>query len=290
MDAPDPQGAYKHCYRAGFIENGPRLVSKADKTYRSLQAIFEVAEPYMAALDGGEAGKVVDVPGPWHAVAVAISLQQRLLDRDQHVIFRGQANSLWPLIASIYRPDTDPAAHDRAWRLTAWFLASNSYQFYGTLEPEQFFSAAQHYGIKTNLMDFTPDPAVAVWFASQPRINEPPNCPTASVYVMRLEAAWQKGARIFLPPPFVERLYRQRGVFLQSKSRDPLPPGQLIEIRFPANLGGRRFKFDVVREGRRVPILADHTWLRKVINWAWHMSKDANWSYPKKSPKRRKPS
>jgi hypothetical protein len=48
----------------------------------------------------------------------------------------------------------------------------------------------------------------------------------------------------------------------------------MIELRFPANIGGRRYKFDVIREGRHVDIFPDHPWISKVVSWAQEQSKD----------------
>jgi hypothetical protein len=138
----------------------------------------------VARIANGQASGLVDVPGPYHAVAVAMSVQQKLLDQDEHVIFRGQSNSSYPLIASIFRPGIDRAAKDRTNRLIAWFLASTAHQFYGIFGSEMFLGAAQHYKGRTPLIDFTPDPSVAVWFASQPRTGRS-ECETASVWIMR---------------------------------------------------------------------------------------------------------
>jgi hypothetical protein len=279
----NPEDAYRKLFERGYIETGPKLVSQATKTYRSYDPIFETAEPYMARIANGQASGLVDVPGPYHAVAVAMSVQQKLLDQDEHVIFRGQSNSSYPLIASIFRPGIDRAAEDRANRLIAWFLASTAHQFYGVFGSEMFLGAAQHYKGRTPLIDFTPDPSVAVWFASQPRTGRS-ECETASVWIMRLDSARQFSTRIVLPPPFVERLYRQRGMFIERASGDPLRKETMIEIRFPANLTGSDYRFDVIRQGRRVNIFEDHSWIRGVVNWAIEAAKDSSLVIPNEIP------
>jgi hypothetical protein len=195
----NPDDAYKILYQRGYIETGPRLVSRRNRTYRSFQDMFDISDPFLGRIDGGRGFGTVDVPTPWHALAVCFTVQQRLLDDGRHVVFRGQSNSSYPIVASIYRQGLDAAAEVRANDLIAWFFATTAHQFYGSWEPKEFYPAVQHYKGKTNLLDFTPDPAVAVWFATRKRVGQAEQgCPTASVWIIRLDSARTLGGRILL--------------------------------------------------------------------------------------------
>jgi hypothetical protein len=277
-----PEAVYRSCYSRRYIETGPKLVSVRDKSYLSFDRLFELAAPYLGPVSVGNLPALIEVPTPWHAVAIATRIQHALVEEGHHAIFRGQSNSSYSLLPSIFRPGTDRAAHDRAKRLTAWFLAATAYQYYGTLEPVLFYGAAQHYQIRTNLLDFTPDPAVAVWFAGLPRnpTDEHP-CHTASVYVLPLDAAYQRGLHLILPPPFVERLHRQRGIFIAFDAEEPIPLSQVTELRFPANLPSAPYHFVVVRHGHRVDLLRDHDWIRKVVTWAQTLAADPDVYIPR---------
>lgn len=104
-----------------------------------------------------------------------------------------------------------------------------------SLWPE-YKAAAQHYDIPTEFLDWTVDPAVAVWFAhwnSAPPDNE------GIVYFADYEQHPQ--IRLILPPPFVKRLFRERGFFHTNSFRaqeenvrqNDLLYRQSCRIRFP---------------------------------------------------------
>jgi hypothetical protein len=107
------------------------------------------------------------------------------------------------------------------------------------VSPDTYWAAAQHYGVRTNLIDFTTDAAIAVFFACS---TTPTDGKTASVYVLPLEHALEKGCEVILPPPFVERLYLQRGVFIKSAQTIQRTELGIIEIRFPASFPFSPFK------------------------------------------------
>jgi hypothetical protein len=254
---------YRAIYGKAHIETGPRLVSKGRK-YVSRKRLFAEAEPYLAGIAFDGHHHIIEVPSAWHALCVAMRLQDDMLnERQKHLVFRGQSNHAYKLIASIYRPGADAALLDRAKKLMAWYLASNA-GLTAADDPVLFYGAAQHYQIWTNLLDITPDPAVAVWFASLPA---GPSSQGAAVYCFPLEHAEELGLNMRLPPPFITRLYRQRGLFIECASAAPLPMNGMIEIRFPA-MGNTNKPFQVIRGPTPQDLLQDDTWIRAVVQWA----------------------
>ena len=90
-------------------------------------------------------------------------------------------------------------------------------------------STAQHHGIKTSLLDFTADPAVAVWFACQGASKGD----IASVFALPLAMGALCDVGVFLSHPMALRPYRQHGLFIQDSLRQLKL--FLIEIRFPVD-------------------------------------------------------
>jgi hypothetical protein len=77
-----------------------------------------------------------------------------------------------------------------------------------SLQAWLYHGAAQHYQIPTDLLDWTVDPFVAVWFAHSGMIKKGDR---GKVFCIELEN--EDRTSIILPPPFVKRLFRQRGLF-----------------------------------------------------------------------------
>jgi hypothetical protein len=125
----------------------------------------------------------------------------------------------------------------------------------------------QHYGIPSELIDFTTDPNVATYFAclnSNPEADD-----TASVFGIFYERALQNGLEVILPPPYAERIYLQRGLFLRSSGPLDRQALRIVETRFPTRLtfSDRRFEpFAVTRaDDQAVDILADNTGLSGLV-------------------------
>ena len=210
-----------------------------------------------------ESRRLYEVPSPWHAVLILESLQHNLCMRNQRAVFRGQENSDWKISSSISRQGVNIEVENFKAKLFCDILSEMSFNFTTSISPasgrldlcvpqSSYLAAAQHYGIKTDLVDFTSDPAVAVFFAS---CGAPPT-PKSSVFVFSLENAVESGCEIIIPPPFVERLHIQRGFFLRHSDTSVPWEGSnevICEIRFPAAYDFR--PFSVVRESRRIDLL-----------------------------------
>ncbi len=224
-----------------------------------------------------EAGKVLTVPTPWHAALILDSLQDNLHRTGRRALFRGQSDSSWGITSSISRPGVDIPTETFKAKLFIDILRNMSFNNMTTLSPtfkamtltipeSSYLAAAQHYGIRTHLIDFTPDPSVAVFFAAGSETPKPGTM--ASVYVLALETIIERGGHIIIPPPFIERLHIQRGVFIdQSQSRDPIDKdsGIVFELRFPADFEFRPFRV-VRRDAGIVDVLPPDQDIDRVIS------------------------
>lgn len=250
--------------------------------------------------DDEERGRLlIHVQSPWHAVIHLMGesrswLNGRYAGLRQPLIFRGQRDCRWPLQASIFRPGVDRAFETRAIRIFIECLRRTyrNQAFTDLLMPGlSIFSesespvpeavhiaTAQHFGMKTGLLDFSTDPAVAIWFACQGANGHEPEL--ASVFAVPLHFA-SPYASLLLPHPYVRRLYRQRGVFIPPYERegdeDGLGHGRAIrhvsiEVRFPPDPD-----FRILRDTSAFrPVVPEH--LR--VDWAEPEPYDATALFP----------
>jgi hypothetical protein len=135
----------------------------------------------------------------------------------------------------------------------------------GQTQPaESALGAGQHYGLATNLIDFTLDPLTAAFFAvDSDRFDLSPE---AAVYWLPLYRAYELGAAIVIPPYWVERLYRQRGCFIDAFQ---LAVGtrlkeECFSIRFPRDRAYCASDFGNL-DDRLYP---ESLWLQKAVRWA----------------------
>lgn len=133
-----------------------------------------------------------------------------------------------------------------------------------------WLAAAQHYGIPTDYLDFTLDPAMAVFFACQRskkrglhrlRAVDGLRRREAVVFMLDVHAARTAGLELVLPPPFVTRLHLQSGVLM--KKPPPSLRGLCREVRFPRSAGFRV-------PGHKGPLdpLPEDRWLTGAVAWA----------------------
>lgn len=220
----------------------------------------------------GEGQLIWTVPSPWHAAVFLRAMQHNLNNYHSRLLFRGQSNSDWPITSSLSR-SANPECERKLAGLfgealhTIWNSdlvlsdedASASIDL--AAEPDMQEAAAQHYGIATDLIDFTSDPDVAVFFACLGSHSKQSR--TSSVFFVPIHEALAHGCQIILPPPFADRLYLQRGLFIRSS--EPLDRTKLSvgEVRFPTErefLGGLDPEFQIIRGAQgQVDILPDST-------------------------------
>jgi hypothetical protein len=185
-------------------------------------------------------------------------------------LFRGHANSAYKLTPSLQRLTADTAAVMT--RAAQYFCEYFRYYCQSIIDPpplpaEIFNSGAQHYGIATNLLDFSADPDIAVFFASNnSNVTEGQ---VARVYIAPLRWLASRGLRVLLPPPLFSRLYEQRGVFVELPST--LDDAEFAKVEFPAES-----EFEVHRAGKPVPVMPASTWLEEIKDWALRVAAESD--------------
>lgn len=178
------------------------------------------------------------------------------------VLFRGMRDDSWNLESSLLRVPFNGragAAHlaEAFARLTGDF-GNRTLQM--QLPPSAYQGVAQHYGFATHLLDFTPDPEVAVFFACKAGATT-----RGVVYFTGIRNLLKLGCRVLLPPPFFERLVLQRGVFVDAA--DAVSKDHFSRIVFPSGS-----PLTVFRDGRGVDLLSEPAWIKRgrafIEEWA----------------------
>lgn len=152
-------------------------------------------------------------------------------------LFRGQTNANWQVTSSLERltPEMRENALLEFNRFYNWAKEEPSMRDYFA-QPDSIWAIAQHYGIPTNFIDFTDDPRVAAFFASDARETPPCGQKAAIVCLNDVdftefwESTWVhlvKGNREAKPPEIIKidvrnlwRLQQQKGCFLWTSIVD----------------------------------------------------------------------
>ena len=165
-------------------------------------------------------------------VQEAVELAQTFKAEGRYNWFRGQLRD-WSPVSSLYRLATghDNAAVKRAvtrYELFRKWLEENAdlRHLVESGNEHGFFAVAQHYGIPTNHIDFTTDPAVAGFFASDTKT--PPEDGVSCIYCLDTRSLrdFSKSLKIAGREELIEivevdvtnlwRLQAQKGVFVYS--------------------------------------------------------------------------
>src|SRR5450759_1795500 len=170
-------------------------------------------------------------------------------------LFHGQSNPNWSMTATALRYGDAHAMQARG-ILRVFMLAMcelHKSDDNRMNSPYAHMAAGQHYGLDTSLLDFTPDPHIGVFFACR---NAEPG--SEAVYGLPLASAVQLSSVLVLPPPWLHRVYRQHGVFLDCSKfpdGDFLRPHCAFRILFPAD---HDYIDEVVRNEQDALLLDDH--------------------------------
>jgi FRG domain len=187
-----------------------------------------------------------------------------------HLIFRGQSNQRWGLQATFWRDGVDRNYWDN---YQAAFCRMLKFAYEKCIRlplPAWVFqAAAQHYRVLTTLLDWTTDPAMAIWFGARP--DRPTKDQRARVFCIpthNISRAFdQPDSRgvVILPPPFVENLFVQRGLFthVPEGHNEDLRARCLFEITFPQDE-----QYSVIREDKDVDVEKTPDWMAKLKDWA----------------------
>lgn len=185
-------------------------------------------------------------------------------------IFRGQGDPTWGLLPGINRDPQRMIHFNRTVDLFIRMLRMAFREVLPELEIEEISlrAIAQHYKLRTNLLDWTTDPEVAVYFATQQAADSP----DAVVYSIPLQNHINDGLEICLPPGMAHRLFLQRGVFLQ------LPEARLRQLReqstriiFPKSLEFRLGRSNT-DDGAEVSILPPNSKINRLRHLARYLA------------------
>jgi FRG domain len=221
-------------------------------------------------------------PTVWHAVVWLLNLarwdRSGRPDTDADVaskmaamepgalLFRGQADCAWGLVPTIYREGRNTQDNWRA--MTRLMLALMFLQLSAdsnTTTPMAQLGAGQHYGLDTALLDFSFDPSIAAYFASD---SERPDLgPEAAIYWLPLQQAFRLGAQLIIAPYWLERIHRQRGCFLDlsdfMRSGNADLKHDCFSIRFPRS---PNYLKDFHLNNKQ--LLPESKWMHEAIRWA----------------------
>lgn len=278
------------------LEYGPlRYYSTINhKTVHNLWGkISHIIEKYSMPLNIEDGIPKFRLPSPWHAYFV-LKMAHTILYRanrecglnfneddakyGEHLFFRGQRCSSWEFISSLMRKDNQSRIiENRAViALKEYFSQHFGHQSDITSNISRCF--AQHYGIATDLIDITCSPDIAIWFATHPTNRE---CPKNEEYgiVRGFGWLWQNNCeitKILMPPPFINNLYTQRGLFIDATKTGGIIKGNtLIEAMFTRDTCGGEFK--VRRNNQFIDVWPDIDKSEiELIEWARKIAIDAS--------------
>lgn len=85
---------------------------------------------------------------------------------DYQWFFRGQSNATWPVIPNVFRGDK----LNSEYAMIQNAIRQNPFEF-RTLTEFETLTKLQHYGLGTRLLDVTLNPLVAIYFATEPKVD-----------------------------------------------------------------------------------------------------------------------
>ncbi|MDR1465986.1 MAG: FRG domain-containing protein [Oscillospiraceae bacterium] len=171
---------------------------------------------------------VLDVHSLADYINAATAIRESYPKRE--VYFRGQASTAWEISSTAYREiekETEKPFQRQLQELHEQLVDAVKHLHDTDLNQRKgvgLLAHLQHNGAKTNLIDYTKNPLVALWFACRERPGE-----SGAVYYLEhdrkktpeiqsedsvKELFSDSGLRVFDPPNLNQRIVNQQGLFL----------------------------------------------------------------------------
>lgn len=83
----------------------------------------------------------------------------------EKVVYRGHGNKSWELVPSVYRPNAKGIRYRN--QLEKWITSAARFAQPQPQSDVEWLVLAQHYGVATALLDWTVNPLIALFFASE---------------------------------------------------------------------------------------------------------------------------
>ena len=187
-----------------------------------------------------------EAPGPaeaWAWLMTFVDTPGAVMDDPRsrsRAIYRGQSNANWDLKPELLRLNNDERSD--AIKMAKHFSSIVQIEFetlwkadtivnWPPLHERSGEAAARHFGMKTSLLDWSSYYSIALDFATRKADGQ-----LAAIWWIYLSDADKTNLRLVLPPPYIHRLYLQKGLFTEIE--DPKSLNELNKytkkIIFPA--------------------------------------------------------
>ena len=162
----------------------------------------------------------------------------------EDIIYRGHADSEWKLIPSIGRYFTGPwgkVVEREKKSLDEFKKRAIPYLKYTPKSDIEWLCLMQHHGCSTRLLDFTSNPLIALFFATDPSIEKDGEVIVAKYGRSHENVSNEKLFErthdfAYLPPHITERIIGQFGSFVYSSNPiQPLSDKQIDKIHIKKN-------------------------------------------------------
>ncbi len=248
---------YRCCTTKGwgpYTQFDPEFNTRIAPLLKEMTSVFSEAPPDKLT-DGS-----LRFCSAWHAVLHLIQMQFISVTSPihKHLVFRGHSDASWPLLSTSERASPVDREVDR---LASWlFVQTIRRKIRGVsslMDQGGLLALARHYGLASHLLDFSADPAVAVWFACQ---GDSHGSGDARVLTCDTKSFVSLGGGLVAPPPVERRMYRQVALAIDTRGFRTRDFGQRCQsVVFPTPTDKEEFL--LYRDGNEIFPLAADKWL-----------------------------